>query len=337
MKATPAQFRRDLEADKADHPVYLLHGGESFLIDQARDRLLAALSRDDSGFGLERFNAAETTPGEIVAAWQQMDVFGGDKLVVVGHLEEVTVKWLEGLIDPLADPPGASRLVLTAHGKIKANTRFYKAVDKAGQVVEFAPLNDTESGRWLKGRADELGKRLDDRAGLLLTSLAGSSLSDLNGELVKLALFVGDRTEITIDDVRQAAAQRKGYDNFALGEAVGRRDGLTALAILDQLFLGLGEGGGPLIMGLLAHKIRTLLQARSLLESGQPPDRAARSLRLPPQAAREAVSQAKNFSVPELAQRILDLHRTDLELKTGAPPRESLEGAILKICLERGV
>ncbi len=331
MKAAPATFSRDLESGRRA-PVYLLHGVESHLIDKAQTELVERLVVGGSDFNFEQYSAAETTPGQIVSSLAQMDVFGGERVVLVKHLEEVKTDWLEGLIDAVLNPPPTSRLVLTAHQRLKKNTRFYKAVDKVGVTVEFAPLTEKEIHDWLDAEAKRQGKRLSAEARLVLIARAGTNLADLEAELTKLVLFVHPAEEITADDVRSASAERKGYDNFALGEAVGRRDGLQALAILDRLMQTLGEAGGPLLVGLMAHKLRTLIQARELLDKGLPPAQAARSLRLPARAARDTVEQAGSFTPARLAEALLELSETDLKIKTGGAVRENLEAFILRIC-----
>lgn len=328
MKITPDQLEKDLKAGKTA-PVYLIHGAEVLLIDRALESLKAALAPDASDFSFEAHSAPETTPGAVSSGLAQMNVFGGDKVVMVKHLHEVKAEWWEGLLEVIDQPPSGSRLILSAQAKIAANTRLYKAVNKSGVVVELAPFRERDAGVWLERAARDKNRRLTAQAREMLLLRAGTSLADLAAELDKLDLYTPPGETITEDHVLEVAAQVKGYDNFALGEAVAGRDSMKALAIIHHLMsTGDPRGLGPALVGVLAAKIRTLLKARELIDDGRE-GQAAKSLRLPPFIARNYISQARSFNRDELAEALVRLSKTDIAIKTGTPVRESLETFVL--------
>ena len=330
MKARPSQLNKDLAAGER-RGVYLLHGQESFLIDDAAHRLIDALAGEEGvDFNLEIFNAAEIEAGRVVASLVQAPLLGGRRVVAVKHLEEVKADWLAELLPLLADLPSLSHLVLSAHRRIDARSKFFKATDKAGLVITFSPLSEEETADWLNRAAAERGKSLSPQAAALFLTRVGHSLADLHQELDKLVLFVGAGEAIGVEEVKAASASLRGYSIFELGPAVGRRDSLTALTILHHLLLA-GEQM-PAIVGLLAHRIRTLWQARALLDRGRSPAQASRELKMPPRVAREYIDQAAAFEATELMEALLALHRADLDLKSGTPIREGLEGLVLRLC-----
>ena len=337
MKLTLPKLRQDLKAGRLV-PVYLFHGEETYLADQAYDLALEKLLADgDPGFNLEVFSAADSSPAQVHGALAQFPLMGGNRVVAVRHLEEVNVEWLTGLLDTVEKPPPNSHLVLTASRKLDARTKFFKAVSQAGAVLECRTPGERDLLQWLEEEARGLGLRMDLEARLLLLARTGESLFDLSGELNKLALFVHPNKEITARDVGQASAAWRGYTNFDLGDAVGERDGLKALAILHHL-LEAGEAGkmGPALVGVLAHRLRTWWQARALLDKGMSPGQAAKAMPGYERYNLEYVNQAEKFGRKRLAQAVERLHQTDLALKTGAPARERLEGFILWLCQKTG-
>ncbi len=333
MKLTQSKLRQDLKAGRLV-PVYLFHGEESYLVDQAYDQTIKRLLADgDPGFNLEVFNGADSSPAQVHGALAQFPLMGGSRVVAVRHLEEVNTEWLTGLLDTMENPPSNSHLVLTAAKKLDARTKFFKAVSKAGGVLECRTPGERELLEWMEEEARRLGLRMDLEARLLLLARTGESLFNLAGELDKLALFVHPRKEITAGDVGAASAAWRGYTNFDLGDAVGEMDGLKALAILHHL-LEAGEAGkmGPALVGVLAHRLRTWWQAKALLDQGLSPGQAAKTMPGWERYNLEYVKQAERFGKKKLAQAVEKLHQTDLALKTGAPARERLEGFILWLC-----
>jgi len=336
MKIDPHRFHQDLEAGRRV-PVYLFHGQEAFLIDQAVEEALATLvDPETADFNLDVLNAADHPPGEVVNRLAQFPLLGGSRVVLVKHLEEVKKDWQEGLISCLQNPPEQSHLILASMGKVRAGTIFFKAVDKAGVVVEFSTPPERELLGWLGREAREKGKKIDSEARMLLLARVGPNLAGLAAELEKLALFVHPAETIDSQAVRDASAAPRGYVNFDLGQAVGRRDALKALTVLHHLDL---TASGPekarlypALVGLLAFRLRSLWRAQSCLEQGLNQAQAAKVLKLPPFFVREYLDQAKEFSQAELAEATLRLHQTDRRIKTGSPGRESLESFILWIC-----
>ncbi len=204
---------------------------------------------------------------------------------------------------------------------------------KAGDVLECRTPGEREILDWLEEEAGAQGRSMDLEARMLLLAKTGTNLADLRGEVQKLAVYVHPQNKITPKDVADASAAWRGYTNFDLGDAVGERDGLKALAILHHL-LEAGEAGktGPALVGILAHRLRTWWQARSLLEQGMSRGQAAKTMPGWERYNLQYVLQAEKFSGKKLAQAVERLHRTDLALKTGAPARERLEGFILWLC-----
>ena len=333
MKMTPAKLRQDLQKGNLA-PVYLFHGEEEYLARQAYDQTLKKLLADgDPGFNLEVFSAADSSPGQVHGALAQFPLMGGPRVVAVRHLEEVNAEWLAGLVGTVESPPPDSHLILTAARKMDARTKFFKAVSKAGVVLECGTPGERELLDRLEEEAKELGCSMDLEARMLLLARTGEGLADLLGEVAKLALFVHPAEKIRARDVAQASAAWRGYTNFDLGDAVGERDGLKALSILHHL-LEAGEAGktGPALVGVLAHRLRTWCQARDLLDQGLSRGAAAKAMKGWERYNLQYVIQAEKFDRADLGRAVERLHRVDLALKTGAPARERLEGFILWLC-----
>lgn len=333
MKTTPQKLSKDLKAGRFGS-AYLIHGAEGRLIDRVHDSLIEALLGGEADdFNLEVFSASETSPGSVLSNLAQIPLLGGSRVVAVRHLEEVKVGWLNELLESLENPPAESHLVLASHKKVDARSKFYKKIVKAGVVVECGPPKPGELVSILKAEARELKVTISGDAIHLLQAQVGSELAPLLGELKKLALYVHPATEIRTEDVKASTSTIRGYGNFDLGDAVGELNGPRAITILHHLFaVNPPQALGPALVGVLAHRLRTMALAKGHLARGVSRREAARTMPGSPFFNEKYIDQAERLETEQLAEAIVRLHQLDLALKTGAPPRERLEGFVLWLC-----
>ncbi len=81
----------------------------------------------------------------------------------------------------------------------------------------------------------------------------------------KLDLYLGERRRASEDDVRAIVASTHAGIIFEIGDAVQKRNLRLALKLLDQQ-LRKGENAIALLLAAIIPKVRSLLQARDLVE-----------------------------------------------------------------------
>jgi DNA polymerase-3 subunit delta len=116
------------------------------------------------------------------------------------------------------------------------------------------------------------------------------------------------------DDVRRLTAQEQQADIFDMVDAIGGRDGETALKTLHIL---LEESDVLPLFGMIVRQFRLLLQAREILEANGSPDDIARTLKQHPYVAQKIAGQAKHFDLPTLEDIYHQLLKIDVDGKTG--------------------
>ena len=107
---------------------------------------------------------------------------------------------------------------------------FYKTIEKVGAVEAFAGWSLDQKGwadeaeMWAAKAFQERGKQIaDDALGELITRV-GPNARLLATEVEKIALYVGDRTNVTFDDVDAICTRNKQARAFALADALGDRN-----------------------------------------------------------------------------------------------------------------
>lgn len=338
-------------------PVTLLWGEDDYVVQTRARQLFDEWRRTAPDAEVEILDAranhsaeALRALGRLREALQTLPFFGPEKLVwfrdcnFLGDDRTASAAAVTESLSALAqelkrfDWRGV-RLLLSAPGKVDKRRVFYKTLEALGSVEELPGLSAADRD-WAERAEDFVrremaarGKRLSEAAAARLVAAVGPHLRLLANEVEKLSLYVGDRAEITAEDVAAVVTAGKQARAFALAEALGDRRLPAALRALDEelweirLKVDRDKSAIGLLYGLIA-KVRLLLLVQELvrlghLQPGADTSRVRQALsRLPagllpadrrynpsaqhPYVVAKALSQAQNYSTPELV-RAMDL------------------------------
>lgn len=327
--------------------LYLLAGEESYYIDKARSRLLAALNcaKED----VQAFEEG-TSAGELMAAIEQVPFFVDKNVVLVragsffkdkkaepDDKEKAKSKGKsseERLWELLRNLPDFSYVIFEYHGKADKRKKLYKVINEAGRVLESEPVRANNVGDWLQGKLQELNKNMDRSAYEYfvgaISSMQTVNLSFLNKELDKLAMFLGkDERQITKDTLLQVFSDVPEISSFAMLNAIGARQAGRAI----QLFRRQLENGVyfVLVVGMLARQIRLWWLAQDLQSRGISGRALATHLGQPPFIAEKTGREARSFPSDVLQRALLSLSEADYGLKTGQADLVELEAIIISL------
>jgi len=203
-------------------PVYLLHGDEDVLKDEAIRALVDATVGSSRDFNLDVRFAPDLTPESFHALVNTPPMLADRRAVVI----RVSNSWASG------KPSCATRWFDTS---LHQSTTMLVLVVAAGEEpdadlvrastsVEVERLSAERMPRWLQHRATTLGLALAADATELLLKAVGNDLSTLSGELEKLAsLMAGTGRSATPEDVSNLVGVRRDETVFDLVEAALER------------------------------------------------------------------------------------------------------------------
>lgn len=326
---------RSSEADAAIPPVVLVVGAEGTLRDPAvaeiRSRVLADATPE---FNEDRFDLASraTDPGQIIAAARTLPVLARRRLVIVrGVSDRRAARFLEGeLLAYLEDPVPTTCLLLEAE-KVDRRLQWVKQVTRKGEFIACSgPQRPAELRKWIEARVGEGGKRAARGMAGALLELVGGNLDRLAAEVDKACLYVGERTEVTSNDVAEVTGQLRPRALYELTDAIGQRKTGTSLRTLAQL---LDQGEVPLTMlAALANHFRRLMRASECKPLD--PREVQRKLSVHPYTAEKLVEQVRCFDSRRLRSCLAAIRRTDEALKGGVSlsPRLAIERLVLAVC-----
>ncbi|GER66958.1 hypothetical protein BpJC7_09150 [Weizmannia acidilactici] len=313
-------------------PLYLLYGTEDYLIQETKNKLIGhALAPEEMDFNYASYDLEET-PVETVVEDAETFPFMGERRIVIAHhpyflTAEKPKQKVEHQLDKLEAyvkmPAPYSILVLVApYEKLDERKKLVKLLKKQATVGEAKKLNERELKEWLVGRAGGEGCRIGKEAAELLISLAGTDMSALANEMMKLCLYAGKGNEISLDMVAALTARSLEQNVFELVEKVVQRKIDEALRIYYDL-LKLNEE--PIkILALISGQFRLIYQTKELAKRGYGQQQIASYLKVHPYRLKLAAGQAKLFTQEELNQIMSLLADSDYEMKSSGLKKEMI-------------
>ena len=314
-------------------PVYLITGSDRPKVETA----IARLRRHFAAEAIERVVAQEVGGVDVVALCNAGSLFGDDRLVIVEGVDgrpgaegRLTNAWkaadVAAVVAYLADPAPSTVLALVGE-ETKKDAPLRKAVEKAGQVLEYAVLKRART-QWVAERFRSHGVRAEPEACALLIQLVGDEdLHGLASEIDKIALWaqgepVGER------EVLELVAPVAELPVFELTDAWGERDAARVLAASETMFEREDKprrDSAPRLAGALANYLGRMRQLKQLTAEGVAPREAAGRLKMNPFYAQKVAGHADNFSDDELRDATVRLAELDLALKGGSRLAPDLE------------
>lgn len=194
--------------------------------------------------------------------------------------------------------------------------KFYSAIPSVVELRRYAAHEARHEAETLLRQA---GIRMDGAALDLLVEALAADIARVAIEIEKLALFAGNRA-IGVDDIRALVPDARSATIFALVNALGRRDRVHSLEVLDTL---VKEGEYlPLVLAFLSTQFRTALVAREagLRSSGQIVSHFTRmGMPMWPSRAEQIQQTISKFTQPQLESAVKLLYRADTGLRDARP------------------
>ena len=336
-------------------PLALICGDDDFAVKQIAKERFQKWSTELGGMDHEIIEATAANSGDALKiigrlreALQTLPFFGTGKVVwlrdcnFLGEERAASSQAVTESLGELAEELKTFawqniRLLISACKADKRKT-FYKTLDKIGTVEtciawsaedkDWVSLAETAAITGLRERRKDISS--DEALGELV-SRVGPNARQLDTEVEKLALFVGDRDRIEFADVAAICSRNKSARAFALGDALGDRDLPRLLRRLDEELWEMKFDKARSEIGLLyglISKVRAMLLLKEMLQEGWikpeadynrfkaqlervpaeklPADKRFNPLALNPYILYKALPQAKKYTRHELI-RAMDL------------------------------
>lgn len=288
MQLPAAQLISHLQ--KGLHPIYILHGNEALLMQEAADAVRAAARTQ--GFterSVHTVEGADFDWGAVLAAAHSKSLFSERKIIEIripsGKLGKNGSAALEKLAAAARGNEATLTLVMLPRlDKTTRSTAWLIALEGAGISVQINALERAALPQWIAQRLALQGQRVaagehGQRTLQLFADRVEGNLLAAHQEIAKLALLHGEG-ELSLTQIESAVMNVARYDVFKLFEAVLAGQRARVQRMLDGLQ---AEGGEQMLVRVhftLAENILALKRVKDAIAVGRPLSVALRDQRV---------------------------------------------------------
>lgn len=316
--------------------IYLLHGDDELSISEALEKILSKFKDPATAdLNTSRLDGRITSMEDLAAITSALPFLADRRLVILEHpLARMQGTGLhKKFIEILDNVPTTTALVLVEHtplldykGQWSKEVRWLgKWFEKTGQrtYMRFFPL--PKGGglvHWIIERAASKGGNITPQAAATLAGLTGDNPRLADQEIIKLLDYVNYARPVEIEDVQALTPNEAQVDDFALVEALRRRDAPRAQAVLHRK---LEEEDPMLILGSMIYQFRLLLLAREIIDQGGSQQDVIDQLSqfkvniYPARLAHENAFRFSPEALQDIYHRLLDI---DEAIKAGRMPAD---------------
>ena len=319
--------------------LYFFHGEETFLLHhylgQMKKQLLDPLTES---FNFHRLDNETFDIRSFADAVENLPMMAEHTLVQVDDIDlfKVTEADRTKMTEILSDIPDYCTVIFTyltvSWKPDKRLKKLWEAVDKNGNVVEFAKQDQRDLVAWITRHFAARSKRISNDLCVYLIDITGGTMTALAGEIDKICAYSGadEIRKSDIDAVTEPVLDAVVFQMTDLLSA-GRYD--QALNKLQQLLKMQQE---PLaILGAVGGHFRRLGAARTLLDRGKSAYDLQKLYGIPDYPARKTMEAARRFSADFCRKAALLVLETDYQMKTSFDDSQRLlELLILQLAQE---
>jgi DNA polymerase-3 subunit delta len=272
----------------------LVCGDDEFAVKKRAKEIYLQWSEELGGMDHEIIDASVANGGDALAAiaklreaLQTLPFFGSGKVVWLRDCNflgddrtassQAVTETLAELADEIKNFKWQNVRLLVSAGKVDKRKVFYKALDKIGTVESYDGWSDKDWAMQAAMLARKIiqshEKEIAENALAELINRVGPHPRQLESEVEKLCLSVGDRKSIAVRDVAAICSRNKMSRAFALGDALGDRNLPALLRCLDEelweirLKVDREKSEIGLLYGLIS-KVRAMLMLKEMVREG---------------------------------------------------------------------
>ncbi len=310
-------------------PVYWIEGDEEFyinkLLNYAEHNIL---TEAEAGFNLTVFYGKDANWPDVVNACCRYPMFAEKQVILLKegqHMKEI--EKLEGyILHPLAS---TIFVISYKEKKVDGRTRFGKMIKEKPwvQLITTKKLYENELPEWTMDLITSKGFTISQKALALLVEHIGNDLSRIENEIEKLSVNLGDRKNITEDEIDKYVGISKEYNLFELQEAFGRRDLSKAIRIIQYFESNSKAFPIQLVLPTLYSYFSKCFMAFSAV--GKDDKTVAAVIGVSPFFIKDYVTAVKKYAFEGIERAILVLHEYNLK-SVGINNAGAKDGSLLK-------
>ena len=300
---------------KAIAPLYVISSDEHLLALEAADKIRRAARAN--GFSERDVLTVERSFkwGELLAANQEMSLFGDKKLIELriptGKPGKDGGAALQAYAKALS-PDNVTLITLPKLDWQTAKAAWVGSLQQAAVYIEIPIIERAALPNWIGTRLAAQGQSAERQGLDFIADRVEGNLLAAHQEILKLGLL-HEPGKLTYEQIHEAVLNVARYDVFKLSEAMLAGDPARLVRMLEGLK---GEGEAlPLVLWAVAEEIRTLLKLKSGMAQGRPLGMLLKEARIWGPKERMMEPALRRISLPVLEKALQDAAQVDKMIK----------------------
>ena len=307
-------------------PVYFFTGEQTFLTEQAIDRLKKHILIKNPELNYSLFHGDTASAEDIISLAQTYPMFGNKRLILLKNAEKLSTSELKAFKKYFQSPSSFTCLVFQFN-----NTKGIENKNNENIFIVDTTVDKNNLHSSIREIAAECGHDITNEAVLRLTSLIGENLQDIKTEIEKLSLYTAGKKKIDANDVERITEKIKFENIFQLLNSIAKKDMKNSLRALLDLEL---KNEDPLsILNMLSWRFRLIWRVKELIEKKFTKEQILKEVKISSGALYYTREQAKNLTFAEIREIMKSLYQVDKKLKTSSlPSHQILTKLVLEMC-----
>ena len=217
---------------KKAQPLYLLHGDESYYIDQIADAAQQfLLEESERDFNQTILYGKDADLNAVQEQVKQYPMMAERQLVILKEAQDVK-DW--SILEPYFKNPTNTTVLIICykHKKIDKRKKFFTLLKANAVIFESKKIYENQMDGWIMRYLKTKGFSINQKAMMLLIDFLGTDLGKIAKELDKLSIILEKGTEINGVHIEENIGISKDYNTFELSNAIAKRDILKANKII---------------------------------------------------------------------------------------------------------
>ena len=319
--------------------LYFFYGEEIFLLHHYLEQLRKVIVDElTESFNYHKLTTETFDIREFADAVENLPMMAERTMVVVDEIDvfKMNESDREKMIDIFSDIPDYCTVVFTYEAaNFKPDKRLKKlwdAVNKHGELVEFAKQSQRDLITWITRHFAANGKRIQPDLCAYLIDITDGTMTSLAGEISKISAYSG-ADEIKKSDIDAVTEPVLDAVVFQMTDMLSSGDYGAALIKLQQLLKMQEEPVA--ILGAIGGHFRRLSTARILLDNGKTATELMQLCGMKDYPARKTMNAAGRLSTSFYAKAAELVLESDRQMKTSFDdPQRILELLIMNLAGE---
>ena len=293
--------------------LYLIYGEEDYLKLQYKNKLIAALVNEGDNMNFSKYEDNGINTAQIIDQAETMPFFAEHRVILIEN-SGFGKKMPEDLGNYLSTIPEFTVFIFVEPTADKRG-KLYKAAKAAGRNIEINMPNEAVLAKWVGAQLNAAGKQMKKDAWSQFLNMTHESMDNMSRELEKLITYVGDRNQITIDDVNAICIAKVETKIFDMLNAISAKDMVKTMDLYQDM---LSAKEPPMrILTMIVRQFRQMKVVKELSGFGNNASTIAGKVGMPDFAVRRTMQLAGNFSDKEITNLLNDAADFEEKFKTG--------------------